>query len=428
MSDKKVRAISAWEGPILRAAARDSLRKLDPRLMAKNPVMFVVEVGSVLTTLLWLRDLVITVPGAQPTWFTGNVAVWLWFTVLFANFAEALAEGRGKAQAAALRGLRQETLARKRVNAHEEKVLASTLRKGDVVVVEAGEVIPGDGEVVEGIASVDESAVTGESAPVIRENGGDRSAVTGGTRVLSDRIVVRIGVDPGHSFLDRIIGLVEGAKRQKTPNEIALTVLLAGMTIIFLIACVTLVPYGIYSGLHFSVPVIVALLVCLIPTTIGGLLSAIGIAGMDRLIRHNVIPTSGRAVEAAGDVDTILLDKTGTITLGNRMAHEFLPALDVSARDLAEAAQLSSLADETPEGRSITVLAKQDHGFRGRDLGPDARFIPFSATTRMSGVDVDGRRVRKGASDAIARYVAAEGGSVPADVEQSVLMVSRSGG
>jgi potassium-transporting ATPase ATP-binding subunit len=302
------------------------------------------------------------------------------------------------------------------------------LRKGDWVIVESGQIIPGDGEVVDGIASVDESAVTGESAPVIRESGGDRSAVTGGTKVLSDRIIVRITADPGETFLDRMIGLVEGAKRQKTPNEIALHVLLSGMTIIFLIACVTLVPFGLYSGVRFSVPVIVALLVCLIPTTIGGLLSAIGIAGMDRLIRHNVIPTSGRAVEAAGDVDTILLDKTGTITLGNRMAHEFLPALDVSARDLAEAAQLSSLADETPEGRSITVLAKQDHGFRGRDLGPDARFIPFSATTRMSGVDVDGRHVRKGAADAIAKYVAAEGGSVPQDVEQSVLMVSRSGG
>jgi potassium-transporting ATPase ATP-binding subunit len=463
MSDKKVRAISAWEGPILRAAAVDSFRKLDPRLMAKNPVMFVVEVGSVLTTLLWLRDLLITVPGPQPTWFTANVAVWLWFTVLFANFAEALAEGRGKAQAAALRGLRQETLARKRVNAHEEKVLASTLRKGDVVVVEAGEVIPGDGEVVFGIASVDESAVTGESAPVIRESGGDRSAVTGGTRVLSDRIVVRIGVDPGHSFLDRIIGLVEGAKRQKTPNEIALTVLLAGMTIIFLIACVTLVPFGLYSGMRFSSTVIVALLVCLIPTTIGGLLSAIGIAGMDRLIRHNVIPMSGRAVEAAGDVDTMLLDKTGTITLGNRMATEFLPAPGVRDVELADAAQLASLADETPEGRSIVVLAKERYGLRGRELRPQAasepavavvhaggdgldasregaaagvvpahpgaaRFVPFSAHTRMSGCDIDGRVIRKGASDAIARHVATLGGRVPREVEDAVTAIARSGG
>jgi K+-transporting ATPase ATPase B chain len=462
MSDKKVRAISAWEGPILRAAAVDSFRKLDPRLMAKNPVMFVVEVGSVLTTLLWLRDLVITVPGAQPTWFTANVAVWLWFTVLFANFAEALAEGRGKAQAAALRGLRQETLARKLVNAHEEKVLASTLRKGDVVVVGVGEVIPGDGEVVEGIASVDESAVTGESAPVIRESGGDRSAVTGGTRVLSDRIVVRIGVDPGHSFLDRIIGLVEGAKRQKTPNEIALTVLLAGMTIIFLIACVTLVPFGLYSGMRFSSTVIVALLVCLIPTTIGGLLSAIGIAGMDRLIRHNVIPMSGRAVEAAGDVDTMLLDKTGTITLGNRMATEFLPAPGVPVGELADAAQLASLADETPEGRSIVVLAKERYGLRGRELRPQAptepavvvvhaggdgvaasrgaeaagalsahpgaRFVPFSAHTRMSGCDIDGRVIRKGASDAITRHVATLGGRVPREVEDTVAAIARSGG
>jgi K+-transporting ATPase ATPase B chain len=463
MSDKKLRAISAWEGPILRAAARDSLRKLDPRLMAKNPVMFLVEVGSVLTTLLWLRDLMFTVPGAQPTWFTGNVAVWLWFTVLFANFAEALAEGRGKAQAAALRGLRQETLARRLVSAREEEVLASTLRKGDVVVVEAGEVIPGDGEVTEGIASVDESAVTGESAPVIRESGGDRSAVTGGTRVLSDRIVVRIGVDPGHSFLDRIIGLVEGAKRQKTPNEIALTVLLAGMTIIFLIACVTLVPFGLYSGMRFSSTVIVALLVCLIPTTIGGLLSAIGIAGMDRLIRHNVIPMSGRAVEAAGDVDTMLLDKTGTITLGNRMATALLPAPGVRDVELADAAQLASLADETPEGRSIVVLAKERYGLRGRELRPPApseagvalvdaggdsglatsreedakgalsahpgaRFVPFSAHTRMSGCDIDGRVIRKGASDAIAQHVAALGGRLPREVGDAVAAIARSGG
>jgi K+-transporting ATPase ATPase B chain len=436
MSDRRVRAVSAWEAPILRAAARDSVRKLDPRLMAKNPVMFVVEVGSVLTTLLWLRDLVTTAPGARPTGFTGDVAVWLWFTVLFANLAEALAEGRGKAQAAALRGLRQETLARKLVSAHEEKVLASTLRKGDVVVVEAGDVIPGDGEVIEGIASVDESAVTGESAPVIRESGGDRSAVTGGTRVLSDRIVVRIGVDPGHSFLDRIIGLVEGARRRKTPNEIALTVLLAGMTILFLIACVTLVPFGIYSGMRFSTTVIVALLVCLIPTTIGGLLSAIGIAGMDRLIRHNVIPMSGRAVEAAGDVDTMLLDKTGTITLGSRMATELLPAPGVRVEELADAAQLASLADETPEGRSIVVLAKERHGLRGRELrppapgeaAPGARFVPFSAHTRMSGCDIDGRVIRKGASDAIARHVATLGGRVPREVENAAAAIARSGG
>ncbi len=367
MSDKSPRAVSAWEGRLLEAALVDSVRKLDPRAMVKNPVLFVVEIGSVVTTLVLLHDVVVRPSGMAPAWFTGNVTLWLWFTVLFANFAEALAEGRGKAQAAALRGLRQETVARKRVGGREERVPASTLRKGDEVVVEAAETIPGDGEVIEGIASVDESAVTGESAPVIRESGGDRSAVTGGTRVLSDRIVVRIGTNPGESFLDRMIGLVEGAKRQKTPNEIALTVLLAGMTIIFLIACVTLVPFGLYSGLRFSLTVIVALLVCLIPTTIGGLLSAIGIAGMDRLIRHNVIPMSGRAVEAAGDVDVMLLDKTGTITLGNRMASELIPAPGARVEDLASAAQIASLADETPEGRSIVVLAKERYGLRGRD-------------------------------------------------------------
>jgi potassium-transporting ATPase ATP-binding subunit len=435
MSEKKVRAISAWEGPLLRAAMVDSFRKLDPRLMAKNPVMFVVEVGSVLTTLIWLRDLVAPPVGAVPAWFTAQVAVWLWFTVLFANFAEALAEGRGKAQAAALRGLRQETVARKLSGGREERVSAATLRKGDMVVIEVGEVIPGDGEVVEGIASVDESAVTGESAPVIRESGGDRSAVTGGTKVLSDRIVVRISVDPGESFLDRMIGLVEGAKRQKTPNEIALHVLLAGMTIIFLIACVTLVPFGLYSGMTFSVTVIVALLVCLIPTTIGGLISAIGIAGMDRLIRHNVIPMSGRAVEAAGDVDTMLLDKTGTITLGNRMATEFIAAPGVRVEELAEAAQLASLADETPEGRSIVVLAKERHGLRARELGAraegapsNAHFIPFSAQTRMSGCDIEGRVIRKGAADAIGRHVASLGGQVPTQVEEAVTTISKAGG
>jgi K+-transporting ATPase ATPase B chain len=429
MSDKNVRAVSAWEGHLLRAALLDSMRKLDPRVMVKNPVMFVVEIGSVLTSLLWIRDVVAPAVGAPPTWFTGQVTLWLWFTVLFANFAEALAEGRGKAQAAALRGLRQETVARKLADAREERVPASTLRKGDVVVVEAGEVIPGDGEVIEGIASVDESAVTGESAPVIRESGGDRSAVTGGTKVLSDRIVVRIGANPGESFLDRMISLVEGAKRQKTPNEIALTVLLAGMTIIFLLACVTLVPFGVYSNLRFSVTVIVALLVCLIPTTIGGLLSAIGIAGMDRLIRHNVIPTSGRAVEAAGDVDTMLLDKTGTITLGNRMASEFLPAPGARIEDLASAAQIASLADETPEGRSIVVLAKERYGLRGRELKqPDARFVPFSAQTRMSGCDLGGRVVRKGAVDAIARHVASLGGILPQEVEQSAATIAKSGG
>jgi potassium-transporting ATPase ATP-binding subunit len=429
MSDKTPRAVSAWEGRLLRAALVDSVRKLDPRAMVKNPVLFVVEIGSVLTTFVWLHDLVLRPAGAAPAWFTGNVTLWLWFTVLFANFAEALAEGRGKAQAAALRGLRQETVARRLVGGREERVPASTLRKGDEVVVEVGETIPGDGEVIEGIASVDESAVTGESAPVIRESGGDRSAVTGGTRVLSDRIVVRIGANPGESFLDRMIGLVEGAKRQKTPNEIALTVLLSGMTIIFLIACVTLVPFGLYSSLRFSVTVIVALLVCLIPTTIGGLLSAIGIAGMDRLIRHNVIPMSGRAVEAAGDVDTMLLDKTGTITLGNRMASEFLPAPGARIEDLANVAQIASLADETPEGRSIVVLAKERYGLRGRELKqPEARFVPFSAQTRMSGCDLDGRIIRKGAVDAVARHVASLGGSIPPEVEQAAARIAKSGG
>src|SRR5262245_1957151 len=429
MGHSNVRDVSAWEGRLLRAAILDSLRKLHPRAMARNPVMFVVEVGSVLTTLVFLRDLFGLSPEALPAWFTGQVALWLWFTVVFANFAEALAEGRGKAQAAALRGLRQETTARRVRDGGEERVPASSLRKGDLVVVEAGEIIPGDGEVIKGIASVDESAVTGESAPVIRESGGDRSAVTGGTRVLSDRIVVRISADPGESFLDRIIGLVEGAKRQKTPNEIALHVLLSGMTIIFLIACVTLVPFGVYSGLRFPVAAIIALLVCLIPTTIGGLLSAIGIAGMDRLIRHNVIPMSGRAVEAAGDVDTILLDKTGTITLGNRMATEFLPAAGVRVEELADAAQLASLADETPEGRSIVILAKELHGLRGRDLQPpDAHFVPFPAQTRMSGCDLDGRVIRKGAVDAVVRHVTALGGRVPADIEPIVAAIAKSGG
>jgi K+-transporting ATPase ATPase B chain len=375
-----------------------------------------------------VRDVAAAAAGAEPASFTGQVALWLWFTVLFATSAAALAEGRGKAQAAALRGLRQETMARRLVGGVEKPVPASELRKGDLVVVEAGQIIPGDGEVVEGIASVDESAVTGESAPVIRESGGDRSAVTGGTKVLSDRIVVRISTNPGESFLDRMIGLVEGAKRQKTPNEVALHVLLCGMTIIFLVACVTLVPFGLYSGLRFSVTVIVALLVCLIPTTIGGLLSAIGIAGMDRLIRHNVIPMSGRAVEAAGDVDTMLLDKTGTITLGNRMATEFLPSPGVKVEDLADAAQLASLADETPEGRSIVVLAKQ-HGLRGRDVRQlHCTFVPFTAQTRMSGCDLDGRVIRKGAVDAIARHVGGLGGSMPSEVDRNVRSIAQSGG
>jgi len=427
-SPRKVRAVSAFDPALLRRALADSLRKLAPQTMARNPVMFVVEVGAVLTTLVWIRDLVAAPDGAAPAWFTGNVTLWLWFTVVFANFAEAVAEGRGKAQAAAMRGLREETTARRLRDGREERIAASALRKGDEVAVEAGEMIPGDGEVIQGIASVDESAVTGESAPVIRESGGDRSAVTGGTKVLSDRIVVRITADPGESFLDRMIGLVEGAKRQKTPNEIALHVLLCGMTIIFLIACVTLVPFGLYSGVALSATVIVSLLVCLIPTTIGGLLSAIGIAGMDRLIRKNVIPTSGRAVEAAGDVDTILLDKTGTITLGNRMASEFRPAPGVRPEDLADAAQLASLADETPEGRSIVILAKE-FGLRGREVQrPHMAFVPFTAHTRMSGCDIDGRAVRKGAVDAIARHVAGLGGKLPEAVEQGAHDIARTGG
>src|SRR6059036_3540403 len=385
MADTRLKERSLFDPEIMRPAIWESFRKLVPQHVIKNPVMFVVEIGSVLTTLILVRDLFAPTPGSQPLWFTFNVSFWLWFTVVFANFAEAVAEGRGKAQAATLRKMRKETNARRLVNGHREEVVpASALRKGDTVVVEAGEIIPGDGEVVDGIASVDESAITGESAPVIRESGGDRSAVTGGTKVLSDRIVVRIVSDPGESFLDRMISLVEGAARQKTPNEIALHILLVGLTIVFLMACVTLVPLALYSGIALSATVIVALLVCLIPTTIGGLLSAIGIAGMDRLLRKNVLAMSGRAVEAAGDVDVLLLDKTGTITLGNRMATELLPMPGVRVEDLAEAAQLASLADETPEGRSIVVLAKQ-HGLRGRDVAqPHLAVVPFTAQTRMS--------------------------------------------
>jgi K+-transporting ATPase ATPase B chain len=395
--------------------------------------MFVVEIGAVLTTLIWLRDLVAPTAQSQPLWFTANVSVWLWFTVVFANFAEAVAEGRGKAQAANLRKMRKDTIARRLVNGkREEHVPASELRKGDVVVVEAGEFIPGDGEVIEGIASVDESAITGESAPVVRESGGDRSAVTGGTRVLSDRIVVRITTNPGESFLDRMIALVEGAKRQKTPNEIALNILLAGLTLVFLFACVTLVPLALYSGIAISVTVIVALLVCLIPTTIGGLLSAIGIAGMDRLVRKNILAMSGRAVEAAGDVDTLLLDKTGTITLGNRMATQFISAPGVTMARLADAAQLASLADETPEGRSIVVLAKESYGLRGRQIADHPQFIPFSAKTQMSGVDFTDngilRRIRKGSVLAIRQHVAGLGGSFPAEVGSAVETISRQGG
>jgi potassium-transporting ATPase ATP-binding subunit len=421
------RELSLLDPTIVRPAIWDSFRKLSPREVVRNPVMFVVGVGALLTTIEFVRDLVAGHP-STPLWFTGLVSVWLWFTVVFANFAEAVAEGRGKAQAASLRKMRKDVEARKLVGGREEKVPASSLRKGDTVVVEAGQFIPGDGEVVEGIASVDESAITGESAPVIRESGGDRSAVTGGTRVLSDRIVVRITANPGESFLDRMISLVEGAARQRTPNEIALHILLVGLTAVFLFACVSLVPLAVYSGVHLSTTAVVALLVCLIPTTIGGLLSAIGIAGMDRLLRKNVIALSGRAVEAAGDVDTLLLDKTGTITLGNRMATELIPLAGVRMEDLADAAQLSSLADETPEGRSIVVLAKERYRLRGREVGRDAHFVPFSAQTRMSGVDLGSRAVRKGAVDSVARHVESLGGTVPPEAEEISRRIGDSGG
>lgn len=419
--------VSLFDRAVLGQATRESVRKLSPRQVAKNPVMFVVEVGSLLTTVLFVRDLFQPVH-AVPLAFTGAVTVWLWFTVLFANFSEALAEGRGRAQADALRRLRQETQARRLVAGREELVLASSLRKGDVVVVEPGMLIPGDGEVVEGIASVDESAITGESAPVIRESGGDRSAVTGGTKVLSDRIVVRITASPGESFLDRMIALVEGASRQKTPNEIALHILLMGLTLVFLFACVSLVPLASYSGVHLSLTAVVALLVCLIPTTIGGLLSAIGIAGMDRLLRKNVVAMSGRAVEAAGDVDTLLLDKTGTITLGNRMATELLPMPGVSLEEVAEAAQLASLSDETPEGRSIVAWVKAQRLAVRAGSELSATFIPFSAQTRMSGCDVDGRMIRKGAVEAIQAHVLARGGSIPDALTQLAHRIGDHGG
>jgi len=422
------RELSLFDPSIVRPAIWDSFRKLSPREVIRNPVMFVVEVGALLTTVELIHDLV-TGQRSAPLWFTALVSLWLWFTVVFANFAEAVAEGRGKAQAESLRKMRKDVEARKLVDGREEKVPASALRKGDTVVVEAGQYIPGDGEITEGIASVDESAITGESAPVIRESGGDRSAVTGGTKVLSDRIVVRITANPGESFLDRMISLVEGAARQRTPNEIALHILLVGLTAVFLFACVSLVPLALYSGVKLSTTAVVALLVCLIPTTIGGLLSAIGIAGMDRLLRKNVIALSGRAVEAAGDVDTLLLDKTGTITLGNRMATEFLPLAGVRIEDLADAAQLSSLADETPEGRSIVVLAKERYRLRGRELAhAEAHFVPFSAQTRMSGVDLGSRVIRKGAVDAVARHVESLGGTVPQEVRDIASRIGDSGG
>ncbi len=437
MSRKK---ISLFDGAIAGRAAIEAFRKLDPRLQLRNPVMFVVFVGSLLATALWVQALADPPEGGEaPTGFILAIALWLWFTLLFANFAEAMAEGRGKAQADALRKSRREIMA-KELGAPERGapfhvVPASQLEKGAYVLVEAGDLVPADGDVVQGIASVDESAVTGESAPVIREAGGDFNAVTGGTRVLSDWLVVRITAEPGHSFLDRMIALIEGAQRQKTPNEIALTILLAAFTLVFLLATATLLPMSIYSvtaagqGIPVTLTVLIALLVCLIPTTIGGLLSAIGIAGMDRMIQANVIATSGRAVEAAGDVDVLLLDKTGTITLGNRQATEFLPAPGVSEAELADAAQLASLADETPEGRSIVILAKEKFELRERkveELG--AVFIPFSAQTRMSGVDLDGRKIRKGADDTIFAFVEAHGGKVPERVKNEVDAIATSGG
>jgi K+-transporting ATPase ATPase B chain len=413
------RGSSIFDPAVAGPAALESVRKLDPRRMARNPVMFVVELGSALVTVLFLRD---------PSVFAGLIALWLWFTVLFANFAEAMAEGRGKAQAAALRRTRAETIAhRRRPDGSREDVPSSSLRAGDEVVVSAGEVIPADGDVIAGIASVDESAITGESAPVIRESGGDRSAVTGGTRVLSDEIVVRVTSRPGESFLDRMIALVEGASRQKTPNEIALDILLAGLTIVFLFSVVTLQPFAVYSGAEQPVVVLVALLVCLIPTTIGALLSAIGIAGMDRLVQRNVLALSGRAVEAAGDCSTLLLDKTGTITLGNRQAAAFLPLPGVDTEALADAAQLSSLADETPEGRSIVVLAKERYGLRERELA-GARLVPFTAQTRMSGVELDGRSIRKGAGDAVRRWIEEQGGTAAAALDELVDGIAREGG
>ena len=424
-----------FEPALVKRAIIDSFRKLNPRLQIKNPVMFVVFIGSIVTTGLWAQAQF--GKGEAAPLFILSISVWLWFTVLFANFAEAMAEGRGKAQAEALKSAKKDVPAKKLATLADkssaETVSASDLRKEDFVLVEAGDFIPGDGDVVEGVATVDESAITGESAPVIRESGGDRSAVTGGTRVLSDWIVVKISANPGESFLDRMIAMVEGAKRQKTPNEIALSILLAALTIIFLLACVTLIPFSIYAvqaakqGSPITVTVVVALIVCLIPTTIGGLLSAIGIAGMDRLLRKNVIATSGRAVEAAGDVDVLLLDKTGTITLGNRQAAEFIPAPGVSEQEFAEKAQLSSLADETPEGRSIVVLAKEKYGIRGRDVQGE-EFVPFTAQTRMSGVNFEGIQLRKGAQDAIRKWVESSGGSFPTQVQDKIEEISKAGG
>jgi len=435
---------SSLRGRLYRRAVLDAFKKLDPRRQVRNPVMFVTEVGSLLTTILWIQAL--TGKGEAPTGFVGAIALWLWFTVLFANFSEALAEGRGKAQAEALRKTRQDTPARRlggnpasleAARKAVETISSTRLQKGDLYLVETGDTLPADGEVLFGIASVDESAVTGESAPVVREAGGDRSAVTGGTRLLSDWLIVHITADPGHGFLDRMISMVEGAKRQRTPNEIALSILLSSFTIIFLAVCTTLLPFSQFSvqaagqGRLISITVLVALLICLIPTTIGGLLSAIGIAGMDRLIQRNVIAMSGRAVEAAGDVDVLLLDKTGTITLGNRQAVEFLPVGGLDPRELVEAAQLASMADETPEGRSIVVLAKEKYGLRGRTMGASAQaphgmhFVPFTAQTRISGVDFNGTHIRKGAPDTMVALVRSAGGSLPTDLTSTVDAIAR---
>src|SRR5271163_421840 len=419
--------ISIWNPDILRQAIVGAFTKLNPRLMVKNPVMFVVEVGSVLTSALFIQDLLQHKPGTS---FNLQITLWLWITVLFANFAEAMAEGRGKAQADTLRKAKGETIAKRyKADGSFEEIVSGHLRLGDVIYVEAGHYIAGDGEVIDGIATVDESAITGESAPVIREAGGDRSAVTGGTRVLSDWIKIKITSNPGETFLDRMIALVEGAERQKTPNEIALSILLSGLTIVFLLAVATLQPFAIYSHAPQTVFVLVSLLVCLIPTTIGGLLSAIGIAGMDRLVQYNVLAMSGRAVEAAGDVNTLLLDKTGTITLGNRQATEFFPAPDITPERLADAAQLASFSDETPEGRSIVVLAKEKYNLRGRDLtGMQVEFVPFTAQTRMSGVDLPGTKIRKGSADAIAKYLESLGSSMPRKVTDKVEEIARLGG
>jgi len=431
---KKTRTLPLFDSVLIKPALINAFKKLTPQAQWRNPVMFVVWVGSVLTTILGIDALV--GHGEAPAGFIFTIAAWLWFTVLFANFAEALAEGRGKAQAAALRGARKNIIAKKLAEPkHDAKITAIdsiSLRKGDIVLIEAGDFIPADGEVIEGVASVDESAITGESAPVIRESGGDFSAVTGGTRILSDWLVIRVTANPGEAFLDRMIAMVENAKRKKTPNEIALTILLVTLTLIFLFVCATLLPFSIYSvesagsGSPVSITVLVALLVCLIPTTIGGLLSAIGVAGMSRMMQVNVIATSGRAVEAAGDVDVLLLDKTGTITLGNRQASAFLPAPNVQIKELADAAQLASLADETPEGRSIVVLAKQEFGLRGRELH-NAVFVPFTAQTRMSGVDFGDRKIRKGAADTIRIYIENLGSTFPESVEVLVDQVSRRG-